>query len=380
MNTSEHTNTDNTLDAQVIIVGTGPAGLGVALVLKQLGIDFLMLEREQVGASFRRWPKESRLISPSFTGNFFNVPDLNAISPDTSPAFNLLTEHPLGKEYAEYLCVMADFYKLNIHENTNVESVTPTEDGFELVTNEDYYYSKYVIWAAGEFQYPRRKSFKGDEHCIHFAEVDSFTDLEGEEHIVIGGYESGFDASLNLVKAGKEALLFDGASYLELINSDSSYSLSPYTRDRLLHTQGRFTYFKKLRVDEVERKDTHYEVHTADGNRYISSQRPINCTGFESSISLVSELFEHNQGYPVINDFDESSITKNLFLVGPQVKHGDALFCFIYKFRQRFAIVAEEIATREDIPKDVIDPVLEVYKNRSFYLKDLTCCDGECAC
>lgn len=367
-------------EAKVIIVGGGPAGLGVALILQLLEIDYLIIEREEVGASFKKWPKESRLISPSFTGNFFNVPDLNAITPDSSPAFNLLTEHPSGKEYADYLEGMTDFFELEVDDHTEVESVTPTDEGFEIVTNDGIYSSTYLIWAAGEFQYPLRDGFKGAEHCIHFADVNSFASLEGQEHLVIGGYESGFDASLNLVKSGKKASLFDGESYLELVNSDSSYSLSPYTRDRLLHTDGNFTYYKQLRVEEVEFDGSQYMAHTLDGNCHISPHKPINCTGFESSISMVSELFNDEDGYPLLTEFDESTITKNLFLAGPQVKHKKALFCFIYKFRQRFAIVAEEIARRENVPADLIEGVLQPYKNRSFYLKDLSCCDDECVC
>lgn len=377
-----NTHDDQTVagESTVVIVGAGPAGLGVALVLQKLGIDCIILERDQVGSSFKKWPRESRLISPSFTGNFFKMPDLNAISPDSSPAFNLLTEHPLGREYADYLNIIANFYEFDIHEDVEVNSIKPSDDGFTIATSQGSYASKYLIWAAGEFQYPRRKSFQGDELCLHFAEVKAFAELEGDEHIVIGGYESGFDASLNLINAGKEAVLIDSSNYLELINSDSSYSLSPYTRDRLLDAYGNFTYYKELRVEKVEFRGSHYEVNTSDGNRFISSHKPINCTGFESSVSLVSELFEHHEGYPLLNDFDESSKTKNLFLTGPQVKHGNALFCFIYKFRQRFAIVAEEIASREKVAQQAIEPVLQEYKDRSFYLKDLSCCDGECAC
>ncbi|MEO1022188.1 MAG: NAD(P)-binding domain-containing protein, partial [Bacteroidota bacterium] len=83
----------------VIIVGAGPAGLGTGILLQKLGIDFVILERDSVGSSFKKWPKETRFISPSFTGNFFKMPDLNAITPDTSPAYTLLKEHPTGEDY-----------------------------------------------------------------------------------------------------------------------------------------------------------------------------------------------------------------------------------------------------------------------------------------
>lgn len=47
---------------KVAIVGAGPAGLGVARVLRDLGIpDVWVLERGQIGQSFLRWPSGARL-------------------------------------------------------------------------------------------------------------------------------------------------------------------------------------------------------------------------------------------------------------------------------------------------------------------------------
>ncbi len=57
------------LDYGVVIVGAGASGVGMSHELKRLGIKrFTMLERHEVGASFLRWPREMRFISPSFTG------------------------------------------------------------------------------------------------------------------------------------------------------------------------------------------------------------------------------------------------------------------------------------------------------------------------
>ncbi|MYA20515.1 MAG: NAD(P)-binding protein, partial [Chloroflexi bacterium] len=50
---------------QVAIVGAGPAGLGCAVALKEFGVrDITILDRHEVGASFRRWPQEMRFITP----------------------------------------------------------------------------------------------------------------------------------------------------------------------------------------------------------------------------------------------------------------------------------------------------------------------------
>ena len=87
---------------QVAIVGAGPAGLGCAVALKEFGVnDIVILDRHEVGASFRRWPQEMRLITPSFTANAFGLLDLNAIVAGTSPAYTLDREHPSGNRLCE---------------------------------------------------------------------------------------------------------------------------------------------------------------------------------------------------------------------------------------------------------------------------------------
>ena len=59
-----------------------------------------------------------------------------------------------------------------------------------------------MIWAAGEFQYPRMEGMPGAEHCLHTAMVERYDDLDGDDFIVIGGYESGIDAAYHLAKRG----------------------------------------------------------------------------------------------------------------------------------------------------------------------------------
>ena len=72
----------------VVVVGGGPAGIGVAVALRAAGVnDVLVLERGVVGASFRRWPTEARMVTPSFYSNPSMTVDLNAVTPHSSPAF-----------------------------------------------------------------------------------------------------------------------------------------------------------------------------------------------------------------------------------------------------------------------------------------------------
>ena len=253
------------------------------------------------------------------------MPDLNAITPETSPAFNLLTEHPTGDEYQEYLKGISKYYELDINTEVSVKDVQKKSDKFILNTSKGDFQCQYLIWAAGEYQYPNKTGFKGAELCTHYSEINSFEDIKTEDRIVIGAYESGCDAAINLCREGTKVTLLDKSNNFELINSDSSYSLSPFTRDRLMEEDIEFNYQPDSGVREVRLEKGQYVVDTTSNKQYSSPNKPINCTGFATSISLIDSLFNHHEGYPLLNNFDESTKTKNLFLVGPQVKHGNAL-------------------------------------------------------
>ena len=272
-----------------------------------------LLEKEEVGASFKKWPEETQFISPSFTGNFFKMPDLNAITPESSPAFSLLTEHPTGSEYQEYLEAVSEHYAMNIDTGVTVKNIQKKKGNFVITTNEGEYHSQFLIWAAGEYQYPNKDAFKGAELCTHYSEIKSFEDIKTKERIVIGAYESGCDASINLAREGTKVTLLDRSNNFELINSDSSYSLSPFTRDRLNEEDMSFDYQPDSGVEEVTFENGQYHVKTVSNKQYSSLHKPINCTGFTSSLSLIEDLFNYNEGYPALNNYDESTKTKNLF-------------------------------------------------------------------
>jgi putative flavoprotein involved in K+ transport len=366
----------------VVIVGAGAAGIGTGIILRELGIErFTILERHALGASFARWPREMRFITPSFTGNAFGQLDLNAIALNTSPAYTLQREHPTGAEYVEYLKVIAGHFALPIWEGVDVFALEPLPEGagFVLHTSAGDIRSRFVIWAAGEFQYPRTYPFPGAELCRHNAEVGSWAEVGGDEVVVIGGFESGIDAAYHLAMGGKRVRVLDGEASWEEDGSDPSIALSPYTRERLdaaLDT-GRLELVGGALVTEVERTKTGYLVRDADGDTWETAQPPILATGFGGSLQLVRDLFEWDErGSAQLSERDESTRVPGLFVVGPSVRHEGVIFCYIYKFRQRFAVVAAAIGERLGLD---LAP-LEVYRDNAMYLDDLSCCGAECAC
>lgn len=367
----------------IIIVGAGPAGVGMGAILKQLGVNnFTILEKNEVGSTFKRWPAETRLLTPSFPGHGFGQLDLNAIVPSTSPGYAYASEHLTGKEYADYLQRISDHFKLPVQTGVEVNEVEKEEHQFSISTNKGTFESKYVIWAAGEFQYPNLHPFEGSEYCIHTSQVDAWSNFPAPQHYyIIGGYESGIDAAYHLIYNGNHTTVLAKGAPWSNDDPDPSVSLSPFTSDRLCSIEERseLTLAENHEVVKVKREDNQFYIQLKTGEVLTSSTKPIMATGYKSSLTLIFEHFYWDDNGDIeLTDIDESTISDGLFLVGPQVKHKDVIFCFIYKYRQRFAVIANEICNRLGLNVD--ESVLEFYRQSHMYLNDLSCCDNSCIC
>ena len=363
-----------------VVIGAGAAGIGVAIALKDAGLEnFVVLDRGRVGSSFEAWPLETRFITPSFATNSIGMLDINSIAVGVSPAYSMKTEHPTGQDYAAHLRGVAAFFQLPIREGVGVLRITKVGDDLLVDTDDETIRAKHVIWACGEFQYPKLNCFPGSELCRHTATVESYKELEGDEFAVIGGYESGVDAAYHLSTVGKRVRLFDRGCPWEESGSDPSATLSTYSLERM--EEESFEQFVEVLpnapIESVTLIDDRHEITTADGRWFHCDTQPLLAAGFEGSHKLVQDLFEQREdGYPLLNEHDESTITPGLFLCGPAVRHDNHIFCFIYKYRQRFAVVAKAIATSLGLPAEY----LEQYRNWGMYLDDLSCCGKECVC
>jgi thioredoxin reductase len=404
------------IHTDVTVVGAGAAGIGVGVALSKLDLDVRILDRTEIGASFRQWPDEMRFITPSFPSNSFGLTDLNAVTPDTSPAFTLDREHPSGDEYADYLESVADFYELPVETGVEVTgihrradspaataaaadggtAVTDSGEGFVIKTTDGQQSTEHVVWAAGHFGSPRTDVIDGAEQCRHTSTVDSWQEhvesSPSDEFLVIGGYESGIDAAVGLHEAGASVQVLDRGWPWAERHPDPSEVLSPYTLERLdaIAESDRLSVHGGTVVEGVSRTECfRVDVRSADGetiefvdsttvpDSYTVATRPLLATGFEPNLGPAESLFSIHDGTVELTDRDESTETPGLFLAGPDVIHNGVMFCFIYKFRARFPVIAEEIGDRLGVDTDALD----VYREQNMFLDDLSCCEPDmCDC
>lgn len=375
----------------VAIIGAGASGVGIGVALKRFGVEnFALLERENVGAAFEKWPAEMRFITPSFPSNPFGCPDLNAVAPEISVAVDVGREHPSGPQYAAHLRNVVASFELPVQNGIEVRGLQAEEnqdDGpfFRLQTTQGTMCARFVVWAAGEFSTPREHLFPGAELCMHNSRIEAYGALQGDEFVVVGGYESGIDAAVHLAGHGKRVRVFDSHAIRCALGFDPSVTLSPYTRERLEGAleSGLVELCDNTKIARVEKNGAVFCVVADDGRAFFSSSAPILATGFESSLQAIAPLFEWNsRGDAELSENDESVKTRGLFVCGPSLRHLDAqgealIFCFIYKFRGRFPIVAQTIAARLGLE---IEDGINWYLAGNMYLDDLSCCGDACGC
>ncbi|MEM6317463.1 MAG: NAD(P)/FAD-dependent oxidoreductase [Bacteroidota bacterium] len=368
---------------KVIVVGAGPAGLGVAALLQQANIDYLVLEKNEIGRSFLEWPKNMEMITPSFPSNAFGQMDLNSICASTSPAFSYSKEHLTGEEYAHYLHFVTNHFELNVQTNTEVRKVYQQNEGWLVETNQGQFFTKYLVWAAGEFQNPQINNISGAAHCLHSSHIKYPDEVAGNNFVIIGGYESGIQLAFELVNNDKRVIVINSSPVDDMSTSDPSKVLSPYTHAKYRQLSNSTAYAEVLgTVESVTKKETDYQIWLKDGTIIRSEQIPICATGFSLVTQPIEEFVLYRaDGSPLLHqETDEFFGHKNMYLSGPSVRHDDHVFCFIYKFRQRFGVIAEDILKKENYEPETISAFVKNWKRNGMYLSDLSCCDEECVC
>ncbi|MDQ0745457.1 putative flavoprotein involved in K+ transport [Clavibacter sp. B3I6] len=366
------------LDA--LVIGAGPAGLGTALALDAVeGLRSGVVERGTVGETFRRWPARQRFLSPSFTGNGFGATDLNAVHPSTSPAFSLGVDYPTGPEYARYLAGVARHFPVPLMTGTEVTAVTPVDDGFHVDTTRGPVGARAVVWAGGEFHDPAPARFAGGQLADHSSTAAAWEPRTGRL-VVVGGYESGIDIACHHVELGAEVTVVDPAHpWAPADGSDPSYRLAPRSVQRLASAvgTGRLALVGDARVVGIRPDGDGHRVQVSGATSLPSDSRPVLATGFGPGLGPVADLFDRrDDGWPLLTEDDESTLAPGLFLSGPAVRHGAVRFCFVYKFRQRYAHIARVIGER----RGADCAGLEMWRAAGMLTDDLSCCGVECAC
>ncbi|MEM8497609.1 MAG: NAD(P)-binding domain-containing protein [Pseudomonadota bacterium] len=198
-----------TAQHDAIVVGAGPAGLVVSRQLKEKGLNYLVLERnDKVGGI---WNIDAPNTPMYDSAHFISSKTLSGFPgypmPDHYP------DYPNHKQLLVYIQGYAQHFDLlnSIRFNTEVETATQTADGtwnIELVGGE-VLTSRYLICANGVTWNPNTVSWPGDfdGEVRHSVSYRSSSEFEGKRVLIVGAGNSGVDIACDASFTADQAFL-----------------------------------------------------------------------------------------------------------------------------------------------------------------------------
>jgi thioredoxin reductase len=168
----------------VIIVGAGPAGISASLRATENGISHLTLERESVGGTVSKYPRQKLVMT----------------SPVEFPLYGKFNKTQLSKE--ELLALWDKVMgraDLNIKTGVCVETIRREDDGlFSVKTCTDNFQARSVVMALGRAGTPRKLGVPGEDlpHVLYrLIEADHYTK---NNILIVGGGDSAVEAAMGL--------------------------------------------------------------------------------------------------------------------------------------------------------------------------------------
>lgn len=190
---------DAKADYDLIVVGSGPAGISATLAAKKFNLKVLTLEQGTLGGTISNFPRSKVIMT----------------SPMDLPLYGKvkLRETSKGQLLDLWQKVMSK-HNISIKENSKVESITQEEGIFHVTTGlGETFTAKTVLLAIGRRGTPRKLGVPGEE-----SEKVAYRLLEPEEIndkriLVVGGGDSAIESALSLADKNKVILSYRSSAF-----------------------------------------------------------------------------------------------------------------------------------------------------------------------
>ena len=193
-------------DADVLIIGGGPAGLCLADRLQRLRIQVLVLEGRRIGDTWARVPSEMRLVSPWWT-NALRLRDIFRFAPLAKVQ---------SAAFLRYLHEFARERKVRVIEGARIIRLDATRGGWTATADDGRtWFAPQVVAATGYFSNPRVPNAAlqsdGSIPITHVAEISDYErfarGLSGQKVLIVGKRVSAGQFMVEFSKRGIEVIL-----------------------------------------------------------------------------------------------------------------------------------------------------------------------------
>jgi putative YpdA family bacillithiol system oxidoreductase len=170
----------------VLIVGAGPAGISAALRAIENKLNYLTVERDEIGGTVAKYPRQKLVMT----------------SPVEFPMYGKFNKLQLSKEnLLEFWSKVLQRADFKVRTGEAVDDVRKEADGiFTVVTSKARYRSHAVVLALGRAGTPRKLGVKGEDLpkvMYRLIEADHYV---YKNILVVGGGDSAIEAAMGLTQ------------------------------------------------------------------------------------------------------------------------------------------------------------------------------------
>lgn len=167
----------------LVVVGTGPAGLSAALQAKRAGLSYVVLERGSVADTIRKYPRHKLMLA----------------EPVKVPLYGDLWIADASKEsLIKVWESIIDSERLDVLTEHEVTGVTRLDDLFQVEVNGMVICARRVVLAMGRRGKPRRLGVPGEELGKTVYDVSEMEHFAGRKVLVVGGGDSAVESAVGL--------------------------------------------------------------------------------------------------------------------------------------------------------------------------------------
>ena len=268
------------MDAEVAIIGAGPIGIELAVVLQAQGISYLLFDKEQIGQMIYNFPPQT---------HFFSSPERIALA--GIPIQTIDQQRCSREQYLAYLRSLVMHFGIKAHTYEEVVSIKKWKpSGFDLTTQsakgKRTYRTRYLVLATGSTSKPRLLNIPGEDLPHVSVKMQDPHVYFGKKVVVIGGKNSAAETALRCYHAGAHVTLV--VRRKELTTDQIKYWILPELLS--LIQSGQIHCFYDAGVTEIKSDRVVIAVGPKHTEKVVEADFVIKALGFELDSGLFKQL------------------------------------------------------------------------------------------